>query len=176
MTLRKETIYNGSNDALVLLQWDPLTYQGNTFIKSYNIMVSSSQTQLITTNVTMLNISVAYNINYTVRVTAMDCEAFDITSEIFKLGENESSNHSTPHAINTQHPTIVNCSAPSSASGVVIEPYSNTTEGAVIYYKCAMDQGYFPNDFLHNERMTSVCGINGKWNPDPAKYLCFKGI
>ena len=58
---------------------------------------------------------------------------------------------------------VVNCSAPSAANGMVIEPYSSTTEGATIYYKCEKDRGHLVNDSLK----VSVCEKNGKWSPDP---------
>ena len=61
----------------------------------------------------------------------------------------------------------VNCSAPSAASGVVIEPYSNTTEGAVIYYNCDRSQG-----LCGNGRSSSVCLRSGLWTPDPNKLVC----
>ena len=38
-----------------------------------------------------------------------------------------------------------NCSAPITTNvGVVIEPYNNTVEGAVIYFNC--DDGFIPNE------------------------------
>ena len=44
---------------------------------------------------------------------------------------------------------------------MVIEPYSSTTEGAMIYYKCEKDRGH------HDSMKVSVCEKNGKWSPDP---------
>ena len=59
----------------------------------------------------------------------------------------------------------VNCSAPSAASGVIIEPYSNTTEGAIIYYNCVM--GYGPQ-----ERIMAMCTDGGIWSPNPINKVC----
>ena len=52
-----------------------------------------------------------------------------------------------------------NCSAPiTTNAGVVIEPYNNTVEGAVIYFNC--DDGFIPN-----KRRMAVCQSNGQWIP-----------
>ena len=59
----------------------------------------------------------------------------------------------------------VSCGAPSFASGVDVEPVTNTTVGSEIVYQCQ-------SGFLPEERMTSVCRENGRWNPDPATLLC----
>ena len=46
-----------------------------------------------------------------------------------------------------------------------IDPYQNTTEGAEISFRCnAM--------FVPTERMTAVCGADGRWSPDPADHRC----
>ena len=59
----------------------------------------------------------------------------------------------------------VSCGAPSFASGVDVEPVTNTTVGSEIVYQCQ-------SGFLPEGRMTSVCRENGRWNPDPATLLC----
>ena len=46
-----------------------------------------------------------------------------------------------------------------------IDPYQNTTEGAEIFFRC--NPGFVPT-----ERMTAVCGADGRWNPDPADHRC----
>ena len=63
---------------------------------------------------------------------------------------------------------LVSCSAPRAASGVVIEPYTSTTEETMIHYNC--DQGLHPN-----KRITSICTRSAKWNPDPAVHTCIRG-
>ena len=52
----------------------------------------------------------------------------------------------------------MNCSYPPGSGGeMLIEPYSDTTEGAVVYYNCA--EG---NSSLVRR---STCGNNGRWSP-----------
>ena len=46
-----------------------------------------------------------------------------------------------------------------------IDPYQNTTEGAVISFMCNPM-------FVPTERMTAVCGADQRWNPDPAGLVC----
>ena len=46
-----------------------------------------------------------------------------------------------------------------------IEPYQNTTEGAVIFFRCNPE-------FVPAGRMTAVCRADGRWNPDPATLVC----
>ena len=59
----------------------------------------------------------------------------------------------------------VSCGAPSFASGVDVEPVTNTTVGSEIVYQCQ-------SGFLPEGKMTSVCGGDGRWNPDPATLIC----
>ena len=72
----------------------------------------------------------------------------------------------TTYLITTPYCTFfsVNCSAPSTAGGVEIEPYSKTTEGAVIHFSC-----------VGSERIMAVCGSAGRWNPDPGVFHCPTG-
>ena len=59
---------------------------------------------------------------------------------------------------------LVSCGTPSFAVRVDEEPFS-TTVGSQIAYWCQ-------SGFLPEGRMTSVCGEDGRWNPDPATLLC----
>ena len=59
----------------------------------------------------------------------------------------------------------VSCGAPSFSTGVTVEPFSNTTVGSEIVYQCQ-------SGFLPEGEMTSVCGGDGRWNPDPVTLLC----
>ena len=55
----------------------------------------------------------------------------------------------------------VNCSDPTPPVDGSIEPYQNTTEGAEIFFRCNL--GFVPAG-----RMRTVCGADGRWNPDTA--------
>ena len=59
----------------------------------------------------------------------------------------------------------VSCGAPSFAGRVGVEPFSSTTVGSEIVYQC--QSGLLPEG-----RMTSLCGGDGKWNPDTTTLMC----
>ena len=60
---------------------------------------------------------------------------------------------------------LVSCGTPSFAGRVDVEPFSSTTVGSEIAYQC---QSWL----LPEGRMTSVCGGDGMWNPEPATLIC----
>ena len=59
----------------------------------------------------------------------------------------------------------VSCGTPSFASRVDVEPFNSTSVGPEIAYQC--QSGLLPEG-----RITSVCGGEGRWNPDPATLMC----
>ena len=59
----------------------------------------------------------------------------------------------------------VSCGTPSYASRVDMEPVTSTTVGSEIVYRCQ-------SGLLPDRRITSVCGEDGRWNPNPATLLC----
>ena len=59
----------------------------------------------------------------------------------------------------------VSCGTPSLAGRVDLELFNSTTVGSEIVYQCQ-------SGFLPEGRMTSVCGSEGRWNPDPATLMC----
>ena len=63
----------------------------------------------------------------------------------------------------------VGCSLPSAGSNVTFEPYTSSAVGSVISYQCR--PGFIPEG-----RVMSVCGGDGRWNPDPDEYSCREGI
>ena len=58
----------------------------------------------------------------------------------------------------------VSCGTPSFSGRVDVEPFS-TTVGSEIAYQC--QSGLLPEG-----RITSVCGEDGRWTPDPANLIC----
>ena len=60
---------------------------------------------------------------------------------------------------------IVNCSDPSPAVGVFIDPFSDTTEEANIRFNCEL--GLEPQ-----REDVSVCSSSGSWVPDPEDRIC----
>ena len=59
----------------------------------------------------------------------------------------------------------VSCGTPTFARRVDIELFNSTTVGSQIVYQC--QSGLLPEG-----RMTSVCGGDGRWNPDPTTLIC----
>ena len=62
--------------------------------------------------------------------------------------------------------TVIDCGAPSFASGVTIDPFKNTKFGALITFHCEES----------NNSMTAVCGSDGEWFPNPASIKCGNGM
>ena len=58
--------------------------------------------------------------------------------------------------------------APFTNPNVTFEPYQSTTEGSIISFQCT--PGFIPEG-----RVMSVCGGDGRWNPDPDQYSCREG-
>ena len=58
------------------------------------------------------------------------------------------------------------CNTPLAATGVIIEPFSNTKFGALITFHCEESESL----------ITGVCGVNGEWEPDPASLECEQKI
>ena len=59
----------------------------------------------------------------------------------------------------------VNCSDPTAPTDGSIDPYQNTTEGAVIFFMCN-------SMFVPSTRMTATCTSNGMWSPDLDSLTC----
>ena len=59
----------------------------------------------------------------------------------------------------------MNCGVPSSATGVIVDPYESTSEGSMITYHC--DDGLVPN-----RTITAICMSNGQWHPNPISHTC----
>ena len=59
----------------------------------------------------------------------------------------------------------VSCGTPSFGIRMDVEPFTNTTVGSQVVYRC--QSGLLPEG-----RRTSVCGEDGMWNPNPATLMC----
>ena len=60
--------------------------------------------------------------------------------------------------------TVVDCGAPSTATGIIIDSFNNTKVGALITFHCQFEES--------NNSMTAVCGSDGEWIPNPASLVC----
>ena len=54
--------------------------------------------------------------------------------------------------------SVVDCGAPPTATGIIIDPFNNTKFSALITFHCEEN----------NNSMTAVCGSDGEWIPNPA--------
>ena len=59
----------------------------------------------------------------------------------------------------------VSCGTPSFAGRVDVELFNSTTVGSEIAYQC--QSGLLPEGM-----MTSLCGGDGRWNPDTTTLMC----
>ena len=59
----------------------------------------------------------------------------------------------------------MDCGVPSSATGVIVDPYESIIEGSIITYHC--DDGLVPN-----RTITATCMSNGQWHPNPISHTC----
>ena len=60
----------------------------------------------------------------------------------------------------------VDCGAPPPPlNGDLMQPHTNRTEGSVVVFQC--DPGFVPEG-----AMTTVCGSDGQWSPNPGSITC----
>jgi len=68
----------------------------------------------------------------------------------------------------SSHLTSLNsadCGTPVPPVRGLLQPYTNTTEGSMVVFYC--------NSSLVSEgEMTTVCGSDGQWNPNPGSLNC----
>ena len=138
--------YNDTNTSTVTIQWENMEIPATYLINISNPSLDSPPAQsLLTTDSTTINITLSYNIEYRVTVQAGNCRGnSNITAISF---------------------TLIQCFPPSAANGVLISPYTATTEGSVIVLKC--EEGLVPE-----ESIMAVCGNDRRWYPDPTTLHC----
>ena len=61
--------------------------------------------------------------------------------------------------------STVDCGAPLSSVNGSVQSHTNTTEGSVVVFQC--DSGFVPEG-----EMTTVCGSDGQWSPNPGGVTC----
>ena len=165
------SIQNNTKSSTVTLQWDA---PPGTAVDNYSVTVDPPflsgpaipGARLRRT----LTLILQYNINYIINITGVNCigRGSSVTNQL-SLGNTIAYSWAPLYSYywTLQCFYTVNCSAPSAASGVIIEPYCNTTEGAVIYYQCDGSKGLIPR-----ERITSLCERDSEWTPDPGLHNC----
>ena len=138
--------YDDTNTSIVTIQWENMERPATYLIDISNTSLDSPPAQsLLTNDSATINITLSYNIEYKVTVQAVNCRGnSSITAISF---------------------TLIQCFPPSAANGMLISPYTATTEGSVIVLKC--EEGLIPE-----ESIMAVCGNDRRWYPDPTTLNC----
>ena len=68
--------------------------------------------------------------------------------------------------VNINMCAVIDCGAPSTNTGVDIEPFNDTRLNAVITFHC-QDR---------DSSLMAVCRSNGEWVPSPTSFKCKNGI
>lgn len=166
------------------LQWNPPISNGGVEITNYVVNVTSTEVTWtsITTAVDMRmkTIILSYNVNYTISVTAVNCAGGGPPSALTVIIGDNCSVFYWPTCIyfckvqqymcmqvllGMTIPFIcifaVNCSAPPTARGVILEPYNSTIEGEMIYFYCCRN----------SEKRTITCQSDGRWSTELSREL-----
>ena len=149
------------------VQWQPPQYDGGTPV-NYTITVSPGLSP-VTTSGTSVPVTVPYNVIHTVSIVATNCNGSSSATieTILAIGIGTFTSSSLDN--HTPFLSTVNCSDPSFPNNGSFDQYQNTTEGAEIFFRC--NPGFVPA-----RRMRTVCGADGRWNPDPATLVCTCGL
>ncbi len=150
---------NNSESASVTIEWDPPSQGGsplNYTITTTRDLISGPPP------VTSTTITINYNTDYTITITASNCVGNGITSDVLSVNIGEFNNQILLTLLKYINNTVVNCSDPSPVAGVTFSSFSDTTEGANISFNC--EPGLEPQ-----REDVSVCFSNGSWVPDPAQ-------
>lgn len=118
-----------------------------------------------------LPITLLYNMDYTLNVSATNCAGHSDVLSITDIFVGTAMHncliivgymlwyvHNNYYITPSTDIYAANCSAPIITNpGVVVKPYNSTVEGTALYFKC--DSGFLPN-----ERRVAVCQSNGQWS------------
>ena len=152
----------GNNNVTVTLQWP----RESGAVYHINILPQTSYTHLTTSHNTFItNLTVFYNIQYTVSIVSSLCGV--TTTKALSYGEYEIVNgytHNNNIVIAICH--TADCGVPLADSNVILD-YSSTLEGSVLRLSCC------GNGRSTDEQTLNVtCHSSGSWIPDPAQFTC----
>ena len=144
--------------ASITLTWSASSGADNNYTIMVTPLLPSGQS-LVSTTTTSLQLTVLYNEEYSINITAQNC-----------VGSNSTI---VPLTVGNQHETYfcllkmilcsfipVGCSPPSPLVNGSISEYSSGAVGAMLTFQC--DTGYMPQ-----EEVTSTCLPNSSWGPTP---------
>ena len=138
-----------------------LTWSASSGADNYTIMVTPllpSGQSLVSTTTTSLQLTVLYNEEYSINITAQNCVGSNST--IVPLTVGNSNAHQTMYVMSLFSLSPVSCSPPSPLANGSISEYSSGAVGAMLTFQC--DTGYMPQ-----EEVTSTCLSNSSWVPTP---------
>ena len=139
-----------------------LTWSASSGADNYTIMVTPllpSGQSLVSTTTTSLQLTVLYNEEYSINITAHNCVGSNSTIVPLTVGKNKYDIAvQKEHKINYLYP--VGCSPPSPLANGSISEYSSGAVGAMLTFQC--DTGYMPQ-----EELTLTCLSNSSWVPTP---------
>ena len=143
-----------------------LTWSASSGADNYTIMVTPLLPigqSLVSTTTTSLQLTVLYNEEYSINITAQNCAGSNSTIVPLTIGIIV-----TMTSITYCDATIifyllispVGCSPPSALANGSISEYSSGAVGAMLTFQC--ETGYMPQ-----EEVTSICLSNSSWIPTP---------
>ena len=147
-----------------------VTWSASSGADNYTIMVTPllpSGQSLVSTTTTSLQLTVLYNEDYSINITAQNCVGRNSTIvpiEVTVGNYNNPAISCMNHKLMTlsQFQTLppVGCSPPSLFANGRVSEYSSGAVGAMLTFQC--DTGYMPQ-----EEVTSTCLSNRSWVPLP---------
>ena len=159
-------VQNGTTTVTVNIDWDPPVNNGGGAVDSYTVETSPETAILRVISGTTATLDLSYNDRYVVSVTAMNCvgSSTPVMTDPVEFGM--STIIIMIMAIIIMN--AVSCPLLSIHPNATFEPYTSSAVGSVIFYQCR--PGFIPEG-----RVLSVCGGDGRWNPDPDQYNCREG-
>ena len=142
-----------------------VTWSASSGADNYTIMVTPllpSGQSLVSTTTTSLQLTVLYNEDYSINITAQNCAGSNSTVTMLPLTAGNITrkcSKSCSLAL-TLSLSPVGCSPPYPPANGSISEYSSGAVGAMLTFQC--DTGYMPE-----EEVTSTCLSNSSWVPLP---------
>ena len=137
---------NHTSYSVVSIQWKAIARSNVKFVITTAILGQSGSTKQ--TQSSNIDITLQYNMVYLIVLQASNC--------VGRSGET---------ALRLK---FIRCQKPTSPTGVIISPYSSTSEGSIITYQCK--EGSMPNEIIR-----STCNEKSQWKPDPMTMRCNSG-
>ena len=145
---------NTTRYSTFMFTWNVIDSMADRHNYSFSIFSQINTSNTIVVDATFIKLTLLFNIEYTVNITAITC-----------IGEK---------IILNQFVILVQCPDPTILPGIKVISYSNQLyQGSVLMYQCA-------DDVISKESLQAICGSNMTWHPVIisciAGRLCFKKL